>query len=112
MRKTSLNCINELAKQDKRVCGIQLSRNFGQHHSITAGIEACKGDWAVVLDCDLQDRPEDIARLWQKAQEGYDIVNARRQGRRDSWWRKVTSRLYHIFFEANVGIILHYAKLA
>lgn len=91
--------IEMLAHKDAHVRGVQLSRNFGQHHSITAGIELCQGDWAVVMDCDLQDRPEDIAHLWQKAQEGYDIVNARRQKRQDSWWRKITSRLYHIVLE-------------
>jgi len=95
----SWEVIETLANQDAHIRGIQLSRNFGQHHSIAAGIELCKGDWAVVMDCDLQDRPEDIANLWQKAQEGYDVVNARRQRRQDSWWRKMTSRLYHIIFE-------------
>lgn len=95
----SWEVIETLANQDAHIRGIQLSRNFGQHHSIAAGIELCRGDWAVVMDCDLQDRPEDIAYLWQKAQEGYDVVNARRQRRQDSWWRKMTSRLYHIIFE-------------
>jgi glycosyltransferase involved in cell wall biosynthesis len=100
----SWEVIETLAKRDVHVHGIQFSRNFGQHHSITAGIELCKGDWAVVMDCDLQDRPEDIANLWQKVQEGYDIVNARRQKRQDSWWRKMTSRLYHIIFEWLCGL--------
>jgi polyisoprenyl-phosphate glycosyltransferase len=100
----SWETIEILAKQDAHVRGIQFSRNFGQHHSITAGIELCKGDWAVVMDCDLQDRPEDIALLWKKAQAGYDIVNARRQQRQDSWWRKMTSRLYHILFEWLCGL--------
>lgn len=52
----SWNIIERLAKQDQRVCGIQFSRNFGQHYGITAGLALCKGDWAVVMDCDLQDR--------------------------------------------------------
>jgi len=100
----SWQIIKTLANQDTHIRAIQLSRNFGQHNSITAGIELCKGDWVIVLDCDLQDRPEDITNLWQKAQQGYDIVNARRQKRQDSWWRKITSRLYHIVFEWLAGL--------
>lgn len=69
----------DLAKQDVRVKGIQFSRNFGQHYGITAGLDHCDGDWVVVMDCDLQDRPEEIPRLYAKAQEGYDVVLARRR---------------------------------
>lgn len=100
----SWKTIEMLAHRDNHVRGIQFSRNFGQHCSITAGIELCKGDWVVVMDCDLQDRPEDIANLWKKAQEGYDVVNARRQERQDSWWRKTTSRLYYVIFEWLSGL--------
>ncbi|UOQ76186.1 glycosyltransferase family 2 protein [Hymenobacter sp. 5516J-16] len=46
------------------VRGLRLSRNFGQHHAITAGLEQCQGEWVVVMDCDLQDQPEEITRLW------------------------------------------------
>src|SRR5659263_761455 len=61
---------------DNRVKGIKLSRNFGQHNAITAGLDQCKGDWIVVMDCDLQDRPEEIPRLYQEALKGFDIVYA------------------------------------
>ena len=57
--------ICELAKSDPRVKGIQFSRNFGQHYGITAGLDHCNGDWVVVMDCDLQDRPEEIPRLYE-----------------------------------------------
>ena len=43
--------------------GLRLSRNFGQHRAITAGLEQCRGEWVVVMDCDLQDRPEEIPRF-------------------------------------------------
>lgn len=68
--------IAELAAKDKRVKAINLSRNFGQHYAITAGLDFAKGDWVVVMDCDLQDQPEEIAKLYAKAQEGYDVVLA------------------------------------
>lgn len=94
----SWEVIERLAKQDDRVKGIQFSRNFGQHYGITAGLDHCDGDWAVVMDCDLQDRPEEIPRLYAKAQEGYDIVLARRGSRRDPLFKRITSWLFYRLF--------------
>jgi glycosyltransferase involved in cell wall biosynthesis len=71
-----------------------LSRNFGQHAAILAGVAEAKGDAIVVMDCDLQDRPEDIPLLYAKLQEGSDIVIARRTGRTTSAFKRVTSRLW------------------
>jgi dolichol-phosphate mannosyltransferase len=90
--------IVELATSDARVKGIQLSRNFGQHYGITAGLDHCDGDWVVVMDCDLQDRPEEIPRLYAKAQEGYDVVLARRGRRNDPFVKRFTSWLYYKVF--------------
>ena len=94
----SWEIILDLANKDKRVKGIQFSRNFGQHYGITAGIDNCKGDWVVVMDCDLQDRPEEIPRLYAKAQEGYDIVLAKRKNRQHSFLKKLTARLFYEVF--------------
>jgi glycosyltransferase involved in cell wall biosynthesis len=94
----SWQVIEQLATTDKRVRGIQFSRNFGQHYGITAGIDHCQGDWVVVMDCDLQDRPEEIPRLYAKAQEGYDIVLARRIARQDPLLKRITSMLFYRFF--------------
>lgn len=49
---------------DERVKGIRLSRNFGQHYAITAGLGNASGEWGVVMDCDRQDQPEEIVRLY------------------------------------------------
>jgi len=70
--------IKSLSEKDKRVKGINLSRNFGQHSAITAGLDYAQGDWVVVMDCDLQDQPEEILKLYNKAQEGYDVVFGKR----------------------------------
>jgi polyisoprenyl-phosphate glycosyltransferase len=86
--------IAELSRRDGRVRGVRLSRNFGQHAAITAGLAAARGDWAVVMDCDLQDPPEEIPRLWAKAAEGYDIVYGRRKSKPTSPGRRLTARLY------------------
>ena len=84
-----------MAKDDYRVKGINLSRNFGQHYAITAGLEFASGDWVVVMDCDLQDQPEEIIKLYDKAQEGYDIVFGKRDNRQDSFLKKLGSKLFY-----------------
>ena len=89
----SWEIIRELARRDPRVKGIQFSRNFGQHYGITAGLDHCDGDWVVVMDCDLQDRPEEIPRLYAKAREGYEVVVARRDATGAS--KRLSSRLFY-----------------
>jgi polyisoprenyl-phosphate glycosyltransferase len=90
--------IAELARLDRRVKGLKLSKNYGQHCAITAGLEHASGDWIIVMDCDLQDRPEEIPRLYTKAQEGFDIVFARRNARKDSLYRRWSSKFFTTFY--------------
>lgn len=90
--------IVENCKRDSRVKGIKLSRNFGQHHAITAGLDHVRGEWIVVMDCDLQDQPEEIHKLYNKAKEGYDVVFARRAERQDSFLKKLSSDAFAKFF--------------
>lgn len=87
--------IERLAAIHSEVKGIKLSRNFGQHYAITAGLDAAQGDWVVVMDCDLQDRPEEIPNLMQKAKEGYDVVLARRANRQDGFFKQLSSKLFY-----------------
>lgn len=94
----SWEIINELAASDRRVKGIQFSRNFGQHYGITAGLDFSDGDWTVVMDCDLQDRPEEIVSLYAKAQEGFDVVLARRTHRQDPFLKRFTSWAFYKVF--------------
>jgi polyisoprenyl-phosphate glycosyltransferase len=93
----------ELASRDGRVRAIRLSRNFGQHAAITAGLAESSGRWIVVMDCDLQDQPEEIPRLYQQALEGYDIVFARRKRRRDTLFRRLAARAYFALMNRFVG---------
>lgn len=85
--------IEEIAKQKKFVTGIKLSRNFGQHYAISAGIDHCSGDW-VVMDCDLQDQPEEIEKMYQETLKGFEIVYGRRYQRKDTFFKKLTSSLF------------------
>jgi glycosyltransferase involved in cell wall biosynthesis len=91
----SWSAITELCRIDKRVVGINFSRNFGQHYAITAGLDRARGEWIIVMDCDLQDRPEEISRLYAKANEGYDVVFAQRLKRQDNFFKKIASKMFH-----------------
>jgi len=94
----SWEIIRDLARRDPRVKGLQFSRNFGQHYGITAGLDHCDGDWVVVMDCDLQDRPEEIPRLYARAREGYEIVIAHRGKRNDPLRKRVASWVFYQLF--------------
>lgn len=97
-RDESWNAIKRECKKSPHVKGLRLSRNFGQHSAITAGLNLANGDWIVVMDCDLQDRPDQISTLYHKALEGYDIVFARRRFRRDSRLKRFYSRAFYSVF--------------
>ncbi len=86
--------IERLVDLDSAVRGIRLSRNFGQHAAITAGLSHARGQWVVVMDCDLQDPPEDIPRLYVKALEGHDIVFGRRTHKPTGTVRRLLADLY------------------
>lgn len=87
--------IRQLAAQDSRVRGLDLSRNFGQYPATTAGLQASRGEWIVVMDCDLQDQPEEIEVMYKKAQQGFFVVVGSRQKRHDSWLRSLVSRTFY-----------------
>lgn len=90
--------IKEICAKDKKVKGVNLSRNFGQHYAITAGLAESTGEWVTVMDCDLQDRPEEIPNLYNKAQEGYDTVFAQRTERKDKFLKRLSSTLFNATF--------------
>lgn len=91
----SWELIKRNAANDPRITGIRFARNFGQHTAITAGVDYCSGHWLVVMDGDLQDKPEEITKLYQKAREGYDVVFARRQVRKDNFLKKTISKFFY-----------------
>lgn len=95
----SWNAILAECAKDKRVKGINLSRNFGQHYAISAGLANSTGEWTVIMDCDLQDAPEDISALYSKALEGFDVVQARRINKKFGPWKRFTSMLFHRVFD-------------
>jgi polyisoprenyl-phosphate glycosyltransferase len=99
----SWGILRELAQGDAHVRAFRLSRNFGQHAAITAGLSKSRGRWTVVMDCDLQDPPEEITRLYAKAGEGHDIVLARRTQKRSPVFRRLASKLYFALLNTFAG---------
>ena len=91
----SREIITEICKENKRVKGVFLSRNFGQQYALNAGFDVSTGDYVVTLDCDLQNPPAQIKDLYEKIQEGYDIVMASRQNRPDNFFMTQGSHLFN-----------------
>lgn len=91
----SWESVKNICEKNKNVVGVHLSRNFGQMKAILAGLDISRGEWVVVMDCDLQDLPEDIENLYNKAKEGYDIVFSRRKNRHDSKIKVAISKMFY-----------------
>ena len=91
--------IKTLCARDAKVKGINLAHNFGQPYAITAGLSYAQGDYIAVIDCDLQNKPEDLPALFLKAMEGYDIVSARRVHRDDTFLKRMSSAVFHRVYD-------------
>ena len=103
----SWELLRQLAREDPTVKAFRLSRNFGQHAAITAGLAQSTGRFTVVMDCDLQEPPEVIPQLHAKALEGYEIVHTRRDRRNQSVLRRLAGRAYfrarNLFLDTQTG---------
>jgi polyisoprenyl-phosphate glycosyltransferase len=95
--------LSEIAITDPHVKAVRLSRNFGQHAAITAGLARSHSRFTVVMDCDLQDPPEEIPRLYSKALAGYQVVLTRRPRRRQPLMRRISGSVYFRVRKALVG---------
>jgi glycosyltransferase involved in cell wall biosynthesis len=95
------------AMHEERIKGLKFSRNFGHHYAITAGLLNAKGEWVVVMDGDLQDRPEVIPELYKKAKEGFDVVFVSRQNRPESFFYKLLQKLFYFLLNFISGLKLN-----
>jgi glycosyltransferase involved in cell wall biosynthesis len=102
----SWRLITRLANDFPTVQAVRLSRNFGQHYAITAGLDLAGGEWVVVMDGDLQDRPEEIPRLLAKGEEGFDIVLAQRSERADAMGKRASSSIFYRLFSLLSGFTM------
>ena len=90
--------LHECHKDPMHVKGIKLSRNFGQHYAITAGLHNSSGDYVVVMDCDLQDDPVYIPSMYDQICNGYDIVFTNKENRKHSFFKNITATTFNRIF--------------
>lgn len=88
--------INTISKNVKELKGIKLSKNFGQHAAITAGISKSKGDTVIIMDCDLQDNPKYISTLYNESKKGNNIVCTIKDSKKHSLYRRISSKLFFL----------------
>ncbi len=86
--------LKALHEQDPRIKALRLSRNFGHHLALTAGLDHAKGEAVILMDADLQDQPEEIPKLVEKSREGYDVVYGVRKNRKESLPRRIAASLF------------------
>ncbi|HZH67974.1 MAG TPA: glycosyltransferase family 2 protein, partial [Chitinophagales bacterium] len=95
---SSISIVKSIASYDSHIKYIDLSRNFGHQNAVFAGMELCDGEAVVIIDADLQDPPEYIEDLYNKFNEGYDVVYAKRKEREgESWHKLLTAKYFYIF---------------
>lgn len=92
----TLQLLQDIQAKDKRICIVDLSRNYGKEIAMTAGLDYLKGDTLVIIDADLQDNPALLPLMVQEIENGYDDVYAQRTSRKgETWLKKATSRWYY-----------------
>jgi undecaprenyl-phosphate 4-deoxy-4-formamido-L-arabinose transferase len=105
-RDSSLSILREASTADAHLAVIDFNRNYGQHAAIFAGFEAARGEIIVTLDADLQNPPEEIAKLVAKMEEGFDVVGSVRVKRQDPFFRRLASRLVNRVTSMATGVQL------
>ncbi len=104
-KDNTLETIKTIAQQDSHIKYISFSRNFGHQIAVSAGLDLCKGNAVVIIDCDLQDPPELILEMYEKYQEGYKVVYAKRLSREgETWFKKITAKVFYRILAAMTSI--------
>ena len=100
----SWRIINELADKDPRVVGLKLSRNYGQHPALLCGIRAAAGEVIITMDDDLQHPPEELPKLLDKLNEGYDVVYGPPNKEQHGFLRDMASRITKLVLQEVMGV--------
>lgn len=103
-RDRSLQILQQISRQHPSIKIIEFNGNFGQHMAILAAFEMCRGEIIITLDADLQNPPEEIPRLIEQIEKGYDVVGTIRQKRKDTLFRKMASRIVNITTNKMTGM--------
>ena len=102
----SWQVLSRLAKMNSNVKAVRLSRNFGQHYAVLAGVQRATGDITAIMDCDLQDQPEDMTKILTRLAEGFDIVVTQTVSHHQSLIRRILRRIYFHLVSWSSGIRL------
>ena len=106
-RDDSAQLISKAAeKNDGKIVGVLLNRNYGQHAAVMAGFSHARGEYVITLDADLQNPPEEIPRVVEKMREGYDVVGSVRQNRKDSFFRTLPSKMVNKVVQKSTGVLM------
>lgn len=107
-RDESLALLHEIAAKDCRVIVVELARNFGHQVAISAGLDYARGSAVIIMDADLQDPPEILPAFIAKWHEGFDVVYAVRQHRKEAWLKRAAYSLFYRLLQrvANIDIPL------
>lgn len=100
--------LHDLVAKDNHVTVVELARNFGHQVAITAGLDYARGKAVVVMDADLQDPPEMLLQFIAKWREGYDVVYAIRERRKEVWFKRAAYSAFYRLLQrvANIEIPL------
>lgn len=100
----SWKVIERIAQKNMKVRGINLMRNYGQHNALLCGLRLAAYDVAVTLDDDLQHPPEEINKLLEPLNTGYDVVYGKPQKQRHSLWRNMASYITRLALQSTMGV--------
>ena len=104
----SRSLLRSLSQQYQgKVLAVLLNRNYGQHPAVFAGLAHARGEVVVTLDADLQNPPEEIPKLVEKIDEGYDVVGSVRIKRKDSFFRRLPSRIINAVVRKTTGVMMN-----
>ena len=105
---SSWDIIIELSKKFKNISGIRFTKNYGKSQALHAGFESARGDFIVTLDADLQDSPEEITKMIDLLNDGYDLISGWKKKRYDSiLFKNLPSKLFNWAARRVSGIKLH-----
>ncbi len=103
-RDNSWSVVESLIAQHNWIVGINLMRNFGQHNALLAGIRAVRYDLIVTIDDDLQNPPEEIPKMLEELNKGYDVVYGTPQKMQHGLFRNMASRITKIALQGSMGV--------
>ena len=99
--------ITKIARENQPgVVAVFFNRNYGQHAAVMAGFAESRGEVVVTLDADLQNPPEEIPKLIEKIEEGYDVVGSIRADRHDSFFRRLASAIVNRTIQKSTGVMM------